>query len=116
MSRRGEESKSEVIVSENVVPDLYAFIQNARFTQTIEEFCGKYAREFESLFEEKSPELSHEHKLIFDDYQNLLEKLFSEFADKHSLSVNDIFECCRDVGKSLGIVHLVPLTFFIYCI
>jgi hypothetical protein len=94
--------EKEVIVSENVVPELYQYLRSQSFLLAIDDFCEKYYQQFADYHkndEGKLGELSHEHKAIFDKFQELIENLLEKFADKYSLTVKEIFECCSDVGK-----------------
>jgi hypothetical protein len=100
----GKESFSEEeIVTENILPELCEFMNSERFKSSVQDFCSKHVPDFEEMDQGKSnqeTEFTHEHKLIYDSYQQLIENLFEEFARKRRLSVQDIFSCCKDVGKT----------------
>jgi hypothetical protein len=99
----GKESlPEEEIVTENILPELCEFMNSERFKSSVQDFCSKRVPDFEETNEGKGnqeTEFTHEHKLIYDSYQQLIENLFEEFARKRRLSVQDIFSCCKDVGK-----------------
>jgi hypothetical protein len=100
--RSDQLEQKEVIISENVVPELYQYLRSRSFLSTIDRFCEKYWKDFADYHqhdEGKSNELSHEHKEIYDKYQELIENLFEKFAYKYSITIKEIFECCSDVGK-----------------
>lgn len=95
-----DDHSAEEVVSDNILPEFFEYIQSAKFQSQIEQFCEQHAHLFDGSEGKCSntKEFTHEHKAIFDDYQALIDKLFSSFARDHRMEVADLYDCCRDTG------------------
>ncbi len=97
----------EEVVSENILPEFFEYLQSVKFQSPLESFCEQYAHLFDGSEGKGSDtkEFTHEHKEIFDDYQALVDKLFTSFARDHKMEVADIYDCCRDTGMNIHTYH-----------
>jgi hypothetical protein len=96
------ESKEEIeVVDETIIPQLVEFLGSKKFSSAIEDFLETNSSKFESLIESKSDDIewNHEHKLVFDRFQDLADSLFDDFAKSQRVSLHRIQRCCTDVGK-----------------
>jgi hypothetical protein len=108
----------EVVVGENVLPDLMNFISSSNFRATVTDFASRYASLFHgnlrSNHESKSDdvvlELTHEHMEVFEKYQDLLETLFDRFAKRHETTVRAIYQCCQETGRLVAVWALCTAT------
>lgn len=111
------ESKEEIeVVDETIIPQLIEFLGSKKFSSSIEDFLETNSSKFESLIESKSDDIewNHEHKLVFDRFQDLADGLFDDFAKSQRVSLHRIQRCCTDVGKfccSWRVAQLANLAF-----
>ena len=96
-----EGKKQEDCISENLVPHLHQFVESLYFREKIEDFLHQVSPVFGN--ESKVEEYTLSQTEAFDSYQSLIEHLFHQFAYKHGYSISLIYECCRDVRKSLAV-------------
>lgn len=101
MSRTSADNSKEreeiEIVSRNIVPELYDYINSSKFRLSISDFLSKYTEDLDGL--DQSDEYTHKHKKVFDLYQDHLDTLFEEFAEAKSCPLKEIYQCCRDIGE-----------------
>mmetsp|Transcript_2346 Transcript_2346/g.3291 ORF Transcript_2346/g.3291 Transcript_2346/m.3291 type:complete len:150 (+) Transcript_2346:156-605(+) len=71
------------------------FIDAGDFKQEVQEFCSKFCDEFSEVQEEEEhPLRAHD---IFQRYEQMFEKLISEFLEDEKMSVEDFFLLCKRV-------------------
>ncbi len=108
-SKDSREDAKEEIVGNNILPELVEFMNGKKFCEHIVRFCEGHLEAFLPFANQHNEhkdsrengmiELTHEHKAIFDEYQEMLENLFESFAKEHRMSVSSIFSCCRNASK-----------------
>ncbi len=104
------DQKEEIeVVNETIVPQLIEFIGSKDFSSSIENFLEKHSSEFGVLGESKSEDIewTHSQKHIFDQFQDLADSLFDDFAQAQGVSLHRIQRCCTDVGKLIYFESLV---------
>lgn len=106
--------REEEIVSGNILPELIAFMEGPRFTRKLDTFIDQHGEIFViSINDTQCNEWNHQHKDIFDQFQDILEEIFSEFAENNHTTIQFVFNCCRDAGKQLSFVTINhPFVYF----
>lgn len=96
------DEKTEVeVVNDSIIPELIDFLQGKRFNDSIDEFMLQNCEPFESMLDKKMSniEWNHDHKLVFDRFQEIVDDLFDDFARSHKATLSYIQECCKDIGE-----------------
>lgn len=83
---------------DNVLEKAARFASSNRFTLAVQNFQDKNASHFCKLCETKGCDYDITHTAIFEEYQNLLEGLFDEFAHSSDISSVTLYNQCRDAG------------------
>eukprot|EP01039_Chlorochromonas_danica_P006399 gene6399-7054_t len=72
------------------------FLRSTSFRSSLERFQAKHSESFLRQEEEKSEEFSHDQREIYDAYQTMLEELLERFAEQEEVSVQEVFQNCKD--------------------
>lgn len=122
MSKKSDEPIEEII-NISFLPQLASFMEGSYFNKKIDSFLEKnldfflnystssssssssndskdYKGDFKTTdAEDHVTEYTHETKEIFDQYQTVLEDLFTTFAEENNITIQQIFQSCKDAGK-----------------
>jgi hypothetical protein len=94
-----ESLRKEEVVCLDMLDAAIKYCCSHDFQQSIESFEIKNAEYFDIISESKCPEDEEqtcEHYFVFQQFQDLIDKLLSKLARDHNTTAITIFESCRD--------------------
>ena len=96
------DEKDEIVISIDLIEEAIAYCDSISFQSRLEDFENKHEHLFEYMHESKRPDdcledIPIECSQVFSEYQELIEGMFSNFANKHNCSSLDFFENCMSV-------------------
>ena len=95
-----DEAEEEIASSRIfVMEELISYCESNKFQEALSDFRFTHVPKFKALAESKLPEdevQSLEFTEIFNEYQGLIDRLISDFAESHGAKTKSLLKECRD--------------------
>jgi hypothetical protein len=99
---------TEVQIGDNILDFAVKYVSSDYFVSKTEAFRKRNLKFFQPFTEMKQSEIDDiplQCTDIFNEYQDMINSLFSEFAKENDIDVTDIFRCCKDAGTCSMITY-----------
>ena len=89
----------EEIVADNLLDLAVEFTNSKYFTSNVDKFIYENVHIFRNNESKSSDsELPHAYNLLFIKYQEIIDGMFEEFAERNGFSISAVYTCFRDSG------------------